>query len=100
VKGHRAKTLLGRRGKHINDKGVAKRAVLDIGISDGAGETQDDMASLYPTTEEARITSPTVDAAAELRDLNFKYIAEGKGATGTARFGSDNIAINDPIRAS
>jgi hypothetical protein len=49
--------------------------------------TRDVVACLYPTTEEARITSPTVDAAAELRDLNFKYMAEGKGATVTARFG-------------
>ena len=45
------------------------------------------MASLYPTAEEARITCAIVDAAAKVRDLNFKYPAEGKGATVTARFG-------------
>jgi hypothetical protein len=27
-----------------------------------------------------------VDAAAKVRDLNFKYMAEGKGATVTARW--------------
>jgi hypothetical protein len=56
--------------------------------------------SLYPTTEDARITCAIVDAAAKVRDLNFKYIAEGKGATLTARFGRDGITICDPNRAS
>ena len=58
------------------------------------------MASLYPTAEEARITCAIVDAAAKARDLNFKYLAEGKGATVTARFGPDGITICDPNRAS
>ena len=49
------------------------------------------MASLYPTAEEARITSAIVDAAAKVRDLNFKYLAEGKGANISARFGPDGI---------
>ncbi len=49
------------------------------------------MASLYPTAEEARITRAIVDAAAKVRDLNFKYMAEGRGATVTARFGPDGI---------
>jgi len=41
-----------------------------------------------------------VDAAAKVRDLNFKYMAEGKGATVTASFGQDGITICDPNRAS
>ena len=41
-----------------------------------------------------------VDAAAKGRDLNFKYLAEGKGAPVTARFGPDGITICDPNRAS
>ena len=64
-----------------------------------AGETRDAVASLYPTAEEARITCAIVDAAAKVRDLNFKYMAEGKGATVTARFGPDGITICDPNRA-
>ena len=60
-----------------------------------AGETRDAVASLYPTAEEARITFAIVDAAAKVRDLNFKYLAEGKGATITARFGPDGITICD-----
>ncbi len=40
-----------------------------------------------------------MDAAAKVRDLNFKYMSEGKGATVTARFGPDGIAICDPNRA-
>ncbi len=61
-----------------------------------AGETRDAVASLYPTAEEARITCAIVDAAARVRDLNFKYMNEGKGATVTARFGPDGITICDP----
>jgi len=64
-----------------------------------AGETRDAVAHLYPTAEEARITCAIVDAAARVRDLNFKYLAEGKGATVTARFGPDGITICDPNRA-
>ena len=64
-----------------------------------AGETRDAVASLYPTAEEARITCAIVDAAAKVRDLNFKYLAEGKGATVTARFGPDGITLCDPNRA-
>ncbi len=65
-----------------------------------AGETRDAVAHLYPTAEEARITCAIVDAAAKVRDLNFKYLVEGKGATVTARFGEDGITICDPNRAS
>ena len=50
--------------------------------------------------EEARITCVIVDTAARVRDLNFKYLAEGKGATVTARFGEDGITLCDPNRAS
>ena len=59
-------------------------------------KTRDEMAPLYPTAEEARITCAIVDAAAKVRDLNFKYMSEGKGATVTARFGVDGITICDP----
>jgi hypothetical protein len=55
----------------------------------------------FPTDSwEARITCAIVDAAAKVRDLNFKYLAEGKGATLTARFGKDGITIYDPNRAT
>jgi hypothetical protein len=57
------------------------------------------VASLDPTAEEARITCAIVDAAAKVRDLKFQYMAEGKGATITARFGKDGITICDPNRA-
>ena len=65
-----------------------------------AAETRDAVAHLYPTAEEARITCAIVNAAARVRDLNFKYLSEGKGATVTARFGPDGITICDPNRAS
>ena len=64
----------------------------------GCGKTRDAVASLYPTAEEARITCAIVDAAAKVRDLNSKYMAEGKGATISARFGPDGITIVDPNR--
>ena len=62
----------------------------------GCGETRDAVASLYPTAEEARITCVIVDTAARVRDLNFEYLVEGKGATVTARFGPDGITLCDP----
>ena len=61
-----------------------------------SGETRAAVASLYPTSEEARITCAIVDAAAKVRDLNFKYMAEGKGAPVTVRFGPDGITLCDP----
>ena len=36
-------------------------------------------------------------AAAEVRDLNYKYLNEGKGAPVTARFGEEGIVIVDPF---
>ena len=65
-----------------------------------AGESRDAVASLYPTAEDARITVALIHAAALVRDLNFKYLNEGKGATVTARFGPDGITIVDPNRAT
>jgi predicted dehydrogenase len=61
-----------------------------------AQESRDAVAELYPTAEEARITCAIVDAAARVRDLNWKHMQEGKGATVTARFGQDGITIIDP----
>lgn len=40
------------------------------------------------------------DAATKVRDLNSKHLAEGKGATGTVRFGPDGSTICDLNRAS
>lgn len=55
---------------------------------------------IYPTAEEGRITVAIVHAAAIVRDLNFKYLQEGKGAPVTARFGKDGITIIDPHRVN
>ncbi|MFT5493376.1 MAG: putative dehydrogenase [Limisphaerales bacterium] len=62
------------------------------------GESRDDVAEIYPTAEDGRITVAIVDAAAHVRDLNFKYLQEGKGAPVSARFGEDGITIIDPNR--
>ncbi len=70
-----------------------------IGAVKFLNKTRDEVAHLYPTAEEARITVAIVDAAAKVRDLNFKYLAEGKGAPVTARFGLDGITIVDPNRS-
>ena len=61
-------------------------------------ESRDAVAESYPTAEEGRITVAIVDAAAIVRDLNFKYLRQGKGAVVTARFGEDGITILDPTR--
>jgi predicted dehydrogenase len=58
------------------------------------------VASLYPTVEEARITVAVLQAARVVRDLNFKYLRQGKGAPVTARFGKEGITIVDPNRAA
>jgi predicted dehydrogenase len=63
------------------------------------GASLDEVASIYPSAEEARITVAIVDAARIVCNLNFKYLNEGKGAPVTARFGDDGITIVDPHRA-
>ena len=54
------------------------------------------VADIYPTAEDARIVVAIVHAARIVRDLNFKYLNEGKGAPVTARFGEDGLTIVDP----
>ena len=63
------------------------------------GASRASVADLYPTAEEARITVAIVHAARVVRDLNFKYLRQGKGAPVTARFGKDGITIVDPNAA-
>jgi predicted dehydrogenase len=63
------------------------------------GASRKDVAEIYPTVEEARITVAIVHAARIVRDLNFKYLRAGKGATVTATFGKDGITIVDPNRS-
>lgn len=63
-------------------------------------ESRDAAADIYPTAEDARIVVAIVHAARLVRDLNFKYLSEGKGAPVTARFGDDGITLIDPYRAS
>jgi predicted dehydrogenase len=62
------------------------------------GESRADVASIYPTAEDGRITVAIVHAARLVRDLNYNYLKEGKGAPVTARFGDDGITIIDPNR--
>lgn len=64
-----------------------------------SGATRSEMAAIYPTAEEARIVVGIVHAARLVRDLNFKYLREGKGAPVTARFGTDGITVVDPNNA-
>jgi predicted dehydrogenase len=63
-------------------------------------ENREALAGIYPTAEDGRITVAIVHAAALVRDLNFKYLRQGKGAPVTARFGKDGITILDPCRRS
>ncbi|OHE80979.1 MAG: oxidoreductase, partial [Verrucomicrobia bacterium RIFCSPLOWO2_12_FULL_64_8] len=62
------------------------------------GETRDQVAHLYPTCDQGRITVAIVHSARLVRDLNFKYLQEGKGSPVTARLGDDGITIIDPNR--
>ncbi|MGI8965282.1 MAG: gfo/Idh/MocA family oxidoreductase, partial [Limisphaerales bacterium] len=61
-------------------------------------EKRSALAGIYPTAEEARITTAIIHAAAIVRDLNFKYLQEKKGAPVTARFGQEGITIVNPNR--
>jgi predicted dehydrogenase len=63
------------------------------------GASRAELAGLYPTAEDARLTVAIVQAAALVRDLNFQYTQSGLGAPVTARFGTDGITIIDPNRA-
>ena len=60
--------------------------------------SREDVAGIYPTAEQARITVAIIHAARLVRDLNFKYLRHGKGAVVTAHFGKDGISIVDPNR--
>jgi predicted dehydrogenase len=62
------------------------------------GESLEDVNGIFPTPEDGRITVAIVHAARLVRDLNFKYMQEGKGAPVTARFGDDGVTIIDPNR--
>jgi hypothetical protein len=55
-----------------------------------------EVSGIYPTAEQARTTVAIIDAARQVRDLNFKYLRAGRGAVVTARFGKDGITIVDP----
>jgi predicted dehydrogenase len=61
-------------------------------------EKREALAAIYPSAEDARITVAIVHAAAIVRDLNFKYLRQGKGAPVTARFGGEGITIVDPYQ--
>jgi hypothetical protein len=60
------------------------------------GASREKLANLYPTAEDARIVVAIVHAARVVRDLNFKYLRQGKGAVVAARFGKGGITIVDP----
>jgi len=64
------------------------------------GASRASLAELYPTAEDARVVVAIVHAARLVRDLNYKYLRQGKGAPVTARFGKDGITIVDPYRAT
>ena len=58
-----------------------------------------EVAEIYPTAQQARLTVAVIHAARLVRDLNFKYLQSGLGAPVTARFGPDGLTIVDPTRA-
>jgi len=54
---------------------------------------------IYPAAKQPRITVASVHAARIVRDLNFKYMQEGRGATSDRRRSDkDGITIGDPNR--
>lgn len=63
-----------------------------------SGATRQDVSNIYPTAEEGRITVAVLHAARLVRDLNFHYLQQGKGASVSAQFGPEGITIIDPNR--
>ena len=57
-------------------------------------QSRDALAAIYPSAEDARITVAIVDTAAQVRDLNYAGMQQGKGATASARFCKEGIFIN------
>jgi len=62
------------------------------------GATRRSVAKIHPTAEDARVTVAILHAARLVRDLNFKYLRQGKGATVSAKFSRRGITIVDPNR--
>ena len=58
-----------------------------------SGQSRGDVAAIYPTAEDSRITVAIVDTAAAVRDLNYADLQNGKGATNSARFCSEGIFL-------
>ena len=63
------------------------------------GETPEAVAGHYPDAEDGRIVVAIVEAARQVRDLNFRYLETGRGAPASARFGPEGITLVDPHRA-
>ncbi len=64
------------------------------------GAALESLGQSYPTAEDARVVVAILHAARIVRERNSQYLAEGKGAPVTARFGEDGITILDPYRAA
>lgn len=62
--------------------------------------TRGSLSNIYPTAEEGRIVVAILHAARIVRDLNFKYLQQGKGAVVTARFDRNGITVVDPYARS
>ncbi len=55
-----------------------------------------DLRGTYPDAEEGRLSVAIIHAAREVRERNFVYTQEGKGAPVTAHLGEEGIALLDP----
>ncbi len=82
-------------GYGIDSLTAALAAICRVKFS---GASLDEVAGVYPTAEDARIVVAIIHAARVVRDLNYRYLQEGKGATVSARFDRDGITIIDPNR--
>ncbi|MGQ9629340.1 MAG: Gfo/Idh/MocA family protein [bacterium] len=56
----------------------------------------DELRGTYPDAREGRLSVAIIHAAREVRDRNYRYIKDGKGAPVTAHFGPEGITILDP----
>lgn len=76
---------------------VALVAIAEVKFK---GAKRQQVAHLYPTAEDARITCAIVEAAAKVRDLNFEGMKLGLGATASASFTTKGILVHAPGQAA
>ncbi|MBD3184710.1 gfo/Idh/MocA family oxidoreductase [Candidatus Poribacteria bacterium] len=60
----------------------------------------DELRGTYPDAHEGRLSVAIIQAAREVRERNFNYLKQNKGAPVTAHLGENGIILLDPYKGS